>query len=644
MTSLASLTGVLESLWTPRARRPARDRDLLADIRDRAAGLRTTSDADLVRQTAALREQARCENGLMAHEIIAPSFALVCEAARRTLGIDFYDVQIQAGLALARGQIAELATGEGKTFAAAFPAVVHALAGRGVHVMTVNRYLAERDHALMTPIFERLGLSVGLLRTEVAPAAKRLAYACDITYGPGYEFGFDYLRDQLARMNEPRPRLGEAFRSLLRDRAARPTESTQRGHAFAIVDEADSVLIDEATMPLVLAGSATGAAAEPAVYHEARRLAAQLVAGHDFVTDPARKGVRLTDAGATRVAAEIGSAAAKRLERPWHRYVEQALYAALVLRRDVDYIVSDGRVRLVDEFTGRIFADRTLREGLHQAVEAKEQIRITAETQPLARMSRQRFFRLYGALCGMTGTAAGSERELNDVYGLTVTPIPTRLPCRRVELPPRYFATQDAKWDAIASEVERVHATRQPLLVGTRTIEASEHLARRLKARAVAFRLLNGKQDEDEARIVARAGEAGAVTIATNMAGRGTDIRLAPGVAELGGLHVIGTERHESARVDRQLAGRAARQGDPGSCQFFVAADDSFIRRHAPWLTQRIANLTGSRSESAGNVSEQVAAVQREAERQAFDHRRQLLAHDNWLESVLARLAAEGPA
>jgi preprotein translocase subunit SecA len=563
--------------------------------------------------------------------VIIPGFALVLEAARRSLGIDYYDVQILAGLALARGGIAEMATGEGKTFVAAFPAFIHALAGRGVHVMTVNSYLAERDAVLMSPLFQRLGLTLGLLRSSAEPDEKRSAYQCDITYGPGYEFGFDYLRDQLALIQGAKRRLGESFRELIGKRQMGAHESVQRDRAFAIVDEADSVMIDEATTPLVLSGSDAAPANSPHVYLAARRSAASLIVERDYVVDASLKAVRLTDTGAQHALAHADPVAMRSLDRPWPCYVEQALFATILLERDVDYVVSDGKVVLVDEFTGRIFADRTLREGLHQAVEAKEGLAITAETQPLARISRQRFFRLYSGLCGMTGTATGSEAELREAYGLSVTRIPTRLPCRRLVLPTRYFSSATAKWSAVVDEVERMHHTRRPVLVGTRTIEASELVSRHLQVRALPVQLLNGRQDEEEARIVARAGQAGSITIATNMAGRGTDIKLGPGIAELGGLHVIATELHEARRIDRQLFGRGGRQGDPGTLEAMISLEDELIRIYLDGLGTLPKRLQSQRCRRF-----LFTLAQKRAEAVNAGIRKQLLSFEDQLGDMLA--------
>jgi preprotein translocase subunit SecA len=495
----------------------------------------------------------------------------------------------------------------------------------------------------MAPVLQRLGFTVGLLRSGDSLEEKRKAYRCDVTYGPGYEFGFDYLRDQLALLNAARPRLGESFRSMIRQGIQQPL-AVQGSRAFAIVDEADSVMIDEATTPLVLSGPASEHSACPESYLAARACAALLSVDRDYVADRSAKTVRLTAAGAQRAIVLADAAVLKAIDRPWQCYVEQALYSNIFLQRDVDYVVSNGRVALVDEFTGRIFEDRTLREGLHQAVEAKEGLSVTAETQPLAHITRQRFFRLYGSLCGMTGTASSSADEFREAYNLPVVRIPTRLTCRRSECPTRYFANSHSKWNAIVADIEQVHRSGRPVLVGTRTIEASEHIAQLARDRGLGVQLLNGRQDEDEAQLVARAGQQGTITIATNMAGRGTDIKLGRGVAENGGLHVVGTERHESIRVDRQLTGRAARQGDPGSCQFFVAADDSLIARYGPWLGQTMAELAGPNGEIETDLSRQVQGVQRDAERQSYARRKQLFMHDHWQQQVLNRLASEGPS
>jgi preprotein translocase subunit SecA len=641
MTTLAPVNQILYSLWPHVLGPQSQDENLLCQIRTLDNSQRELTDRGIREQTQRLRQQVADGRNLLDKNLLVPAFALVNEAVRRAIGIDYYDVQLLAGLALTRGAIAEMQTGEGKTFVAALPAFVHALTGRGAHVMTVNRYLAQRDYELMSPAFELLGMSAGLLAERALPDEKRAAYACDVTYGPGYEFGFDYLRDQVALWGKRKARLGETYRGLLKSQPVEQVAPLQRGFAFAIADEADSVLIDEATTPLLLAEGPAAAAANADVYQIAKRAAHELVSGRDYVVDPTADLVRLTARGARALSSDSAAAAKSGLQRPWAIYVEQALRAATLLKKDVDYVVDDGEVRLVDQSTGRVFKDRSWRDGLHQAVQAKEDVPITVENLPLARISRQRFLRLYDAMCGMTGTASGSERELWQVYRLPVVAIPPRKPCQRKILPTRFFAGQDSKWTAIADDVASRHASGQPILVGTRTIENSELLAQQFDARNIPYCLLNGKQTAEEAMIVARAGQIGAITIATNMAGRGTDIKLDPGVEKLGGLHVIGTERHESARVDRQLIGRAARQGDPGSFQFFVSAEDRLLRLYAPSLSHRMIRSPSENGELSGDFSREVSKAQQRAERIHAARRQQLFTHEQWFEDILSKLAQE---
>ena len=642
MTTLPTITGTFQSLW-PRTFDPTTsDQETVAGIRQTADSLARIGDRQLREQSDALRGTLPATGDRAAGSTLVQAFALVCEAARRTIGISYYDVQLLAGLALSRRAIAEMKTGEGKTFVAALPAFLFALAGGGVHVMTVNTYLSNRDCQLLGPLYQLLGMTVSNLQPGDSPEAKTAAYACDITYGPGYEFGFDYLKDQAALLGRRKPALGETCLRRLRGEEVVEQNRLQRGHAFAIVDEIDSVLIDEATSPLVLSEGSRELADHAEVYLDARRTADRLQAEADYVIDFTSRLLRLTDQGVQKVDAAIETHAPAGLQRPWSAYVEQALRAAVLFRRDVDYIVDDGKILLVDESTGRIFADRTLRQGLHQAIEAKEGVPITGEQRPLARISRQRYYRLYDGLCGMTGTATGNERELWSFYRMPVVRIPLRKPCHRKTLLPRFFADQEAKWSAIAESVRQTHERGQPVLVGTRTIESSEQLAQRLRAAGLPFRLLNGTQDAGEAEIIAQAGQAGAVTVATNMAGRGTDIKLGPGVAAAGGLHVIVSEPHESARVDRQLVGRSARQSDPGSSQLFVAADDSLTHHHGPALGARMKRLADRNGEIDRDMSAEIARLQRKAERLAYARRRQVMAQDDWLGEVLSELARDG--
>ncbi|QDU99019.1 preprotein translocase subunit SecA [Lignipirellula cremea] len=636
------MTSPWTALWRtflPGAAPPARRHaEWIRQIRAASTALATLSDGELAVRMTSLRERVEHGQAVTEPNILLPVFALVAAAAQRVLGIDLYDSQLLGGIVLAQGSIAEMQTGEGKTFAALLPAALHALTGQGVHVMTVNPYLAERDYALLAPVHQLLGLSVGMIQAESEPGEKRAAYACDITYGPGYEFGFDYLRDQVALLSQKKPRLGDEFQQRLQGRTPDKPQLMQRGRAVAIVDEADSVMLDEATTPLVLALGGNDPAPNAETYLLARQAAGRLEADRHFVLDPAASTLQLTQAGVELLATPEFASPRRGLDRPWRVYVEQALRADHLYRADVHYILREGEVQIVDQSTGRIFTDRSWRDGLQQAVQAKENLTITVESHSIARITRQRYFQLYDHLCGMTGTAQGSERELRDVYGLDVAVIPPHRPCQRRTLPLRLFTDVAAKERAIVEEIARLHALGQPVLVGAAAIEISERLAQQLAELQVPCQLLNGKQDADEAAIIAQAGALGAVTIATNMAGRGTDISLGPGAAAAGGLHVIATEPQESARIDRQLMGRAARQGDPGSCQLFTALDDSLYRIKSVNITPPgTADAHGEfpHATSAGSV---IAHTQRQLEKTLAHVRRNLYAHDDWLEKVLQEL------
>ncbi|MEE9602330.1 MAG: preprotein translocase subunit SecA, partial [Thermoguttaceae bacterium] len=457
MPTLQPITDAFQTLW-PRPRNPSSpDRQTVAKIRERAEEYRRLTDRQLRDHTDGLRATLSKGTDTTPQDVVVPAFALVYEAARRTLGIEYYDVQLLAGLALSHKAIAEMQTGEGKTFVAALPATLFSLSGGGAHVMTVNAYLAQRDFELLTPLYSLLGVSVGSLQADAQPDDKEAAYACDITYGPGYEFGFDYLRDQTALLLRRKCALGESYLRSLRGEQLPKQKTLQRKHAFAIVDEVDSILLDEATSPLVLAEGGRQMANNAGVYIKAMRTADRLRASHDYVVDAADQFIRLTQQGQEKIYEDTEEIPASGLQRPWSAYVEQALRAAVLLNRDADYVVDDDEILLVDKSTGRIFADRTLRQGLHQAIEAKEQVPITAEQQPLARISRQRYFRLYQGLCGMTGTATGNEREFWTFYRIPVIRIPLARPSRRRALPMRSFADEAAKMAAIASDVRRIN-------------------------------------------------------------------------------------------------------------------------------------------------------------------------------------------
>jgi preprotein translocase subunit SecA len=533
--------------------------------------------------------------------------------------------------------IAEMQTGEGKTFLASLPAFTNALTGRGVHVVTANEYLAGRDYELLSPVYQLLGMSVGLNRHDISFKDKQSAYACDVTYGADQEFGFDYLRDQLRLWSQPEETPGIGFRAMLQGRSLPKIQTVQRPLAAAIVDEIDCVLIDSATSPLLLSQCTSDTEIEIQIYHAARELASQFIPDEDYAVDRVFHCITINDSGKAKIFASADSVPSHGLRRPWGVYIEQALHAKEFLQKDVDYVMRDGKVLLVDEFTGRFYPDRQWRDGLHQAVEAKEGLIVNAENRSMARISRQRYFQLYPQLSGMTGTASGSEREFWRIYQLEIVEIPPHKPCRREIHSPRFFADSAAKYAAIVEEIATLHKAGRPVLVGTRTIKNSELLAAKLDERGIPYRLLNGKQDLEEAAIIARSGEIGAVTIATNMAGRGTDISLAQGVAKRGGLHVIGVEQHESRRIDRQLAGRAARQGDPGSCRFYTSADDPLVEKYAIGLGRMMKHFSGVNGESTVDLTREIGRVQGRAERQHYWARRSLFLHDGWLREILSK-------
>ncbi|AKS39553.1 preprotein translocase subunit SecA [Anoxybacillus gonensis] len=500
----------------------------------------------------------RLQNGETVFDIQVEAFATVREASKRVLGMRHFDVQLIGGLVLAEGNIAEMATGEGKTLVASAPSYLRALEGKGVHVITVNDYLARRDRELIGKIHEFLGLTVGLNLPHMSPEEKQAAYQADITYGVGNEFGFDYLRDHMAYS--------------VADRVQRPFH-------YAIIDEVDSVLIDEAKTPLIIAGK-TGVSSE--LSYLCARIVKHFVRDEDYEYDEETKTVNLTERGIEKIEKGFGIDNLYDLEHQvLYHYVIQALRAYVMFTRDVDYIVKDGKVLLIDMFTGRPMEGRSLSNGLHQAIEAKEGLELTEENKIQASITIQNYFRLYPILSGMTGTAKTEEKEFQTLYGMDVIQIPTNRPVIRQDFPDRVFATVEAKYKAVAKEAKRVHATGQPMLIGTTSILQSEKVAQYLAEEGLPFQLLNAKSVEQEVELISRAGQKGQITIATNMAGRGTDIMLGEGVAELGGLYVLGTERHESRRIDNQLKGRAGRQGDPGRSQFFISLEDDMFRRFA---------------------------------------------------------------
>lgn len=569
---------------------------------------------------------------------LTTAFALMTEAVRRTTGKTYYDVQLRGGLALARGCIAEMQTGEGKTLTTGLPAFLFALAGQGVHVATTNSYLAARDAEELRPALQLLGMSVGVLPDEHQPDVARKAYRCDVTFGTGYDFGFDFLRDQIALRKQPVAGLGTLHLLRLNGRRLRQVDLIQRPHAFAIVDEADSVLIDEATMPLILSLPVPDAAARVILQHAART-AEDLICDEHYHIDLAEKSIELTDSGWLQLHKPLETHNITGLMRPWSTYVEQALRAQVFLKRDIDYVVVDGEVRIVDQNTGRIHPERSWRDGLHQAVEVKEDVEASPEKASEGRVSRQRYFQLYQQLCGLTGTAVGNEKEFNQFYNLPVKPIPTHAPCQRSILSARYFTNNEPRDIAIAAEISKRHQSGQPLLVGTLTIKDSKRIAARLKDKGIPHSVLNGVQDKSESDIISQAGRFRAVTIATNMAGRGTDIKLEPASLDAGGLHVIAAGHNGSQRIDRQLAGRSARQGQPGAVQFFVSGEDQLFIDSRSAIPQAIENSSDTSGESTTNFDHQIVGLQRALERDRFQSRQQMSRQDQWLDDVLSTLA-----
>ncbi|WP_458411814.1 accessory Sec system translocase SecA2 [Schinkia sp. CFF1] len=514
------------------------------------------TDEELRDKTAYFKEELA--NGKTIFDIQAEAFAVVREASKRVLGMRHFDVQLIGGLVLTEGNIAEMRTGEGKTLVASSASYLRALEGKGVHVITVNDYLAQRDRNLIGKIHEFLGLKVGLNIPMMEPEDKKAAYNADITYGIGTEFGFDYLRDNMVTDVNQR---------------------VQRPYHYAIIDEIDSVLIDEAKTPLIIAGKAEAAAN---LHYICARLAKRFERDVEYNFDPETKATSLTDEGVTKVERAFGVDNLYDLEHSTlFHYMIQALRAHVMFQRDIDYIVQDGKIMLVDAFTGRIMEGRSLSDGLHQAIEAKEGLEITEENKSQASITIQNYFRMYPLLSGMTGTAKTEEKEFNNTYNMEVIPIPTNRPVVRVDMEERVYATQHDKYVALAKEIKDRHEKGQPILIGTTSIIQSEKLGDYLHKENLPCDILNAKTVEQEARLISLAGQKGHITIATNMAGRGTDILLGEGVAELGGLHILGTEKHESRRIDNQLRGRAGRQGDPGSSQFFISIEDELFRRFA---------------------------------------------------------------
>ncbi len=593
------------------------------------------SDGQLREECVAYRDVFR--RGRYKTSQVERAFALVRECSWRVLRMKPYREQVASALAMHDGHIAEQATGEGKTLTATMPATLAGWRGRGCHVITVNDYLAQRDAANMGPLYKFCGLTVAHINQDMFPQQRRAAYQADITYLTNKEAAADFLRDGLAQGPQRSLQTTLANQYLGGGRTGDASGSggvVMRGLECAIVDEADSVLIDEAVTPLIISGEAPNDELNRSIM-TACQIAPKLALGEDYTIDQRYREVNFTRKGKQKLAAltvTIGGvfAGARRREE----LVNQAVCARELYHNGRQYVVVDGKVNIVDEFTGRIMPDRSWRDGLHQAVEAKEELEITPPKDTLARISFQRFFRLYNRLCGMTGTAAEARGELWAVYRRQVVRIPTHKTCIRQQRPTRIFAVEDAKWDAIAEEIRAVHATGQPILVGTRSVASSEKLSERLTLMQLPHEVLNAVRHKEEAKIVSHAGQRGRITVATNMAGRGTDIKLEPGIDKLGGLRVIACECHESTRIDRQLFGRAGRQGDPGSAGMYVSFADEVLLRYASSYTRKL--LASFRGRDKAEITSPVTRallwyVRARAGRIALAQRKAVLRTDDWL-------------
>ncbi|MBR9984529.1 MAG: prepilin peptidase [Desulfosarcina sp.] len=595
---------------------------------------RDVSDRNLGNYAAALRHRF-----LLGRDTDADcrhAFTILREVAVRTVGLRPYREQIAAALALNAGCVAEMATGEGKTLVATMPAVLAGWRGRGCHVITANDYLAKRDAESMKAIYGFCGLTVGCITPDMGPSARKQAYNAHVTYCTNKEVAADFLRDRLINASaKGLPAL--ILSKMVGGGADRIGRLVQRGLAQAIVDEADSVFIDDASTPLLISGDGPNQAHVHA-YEQAAGLAAGLDPSTHYRVARDQPSLSLTTMG-KRYLAELAEPlgglwqGARRREE----LVVQALVAEAVYLRDKHYVLEDDKVVIVDEFTGRLMPDRTWRDGLHQAVEAKEGVPINLPKETFARISFQRFFRLYRHLSGMSGTVAEAQAELWGTYRLPMIPIPTHRPCKRTVMPDRVFTTAAEKWQAVIADIGAVHRTGRPILIGTGSIRESEHLSRRLIAEGMEHRLLNAVQHASEARIIADAGQKGRITVSTNMAGRGTDIQLGPGVAEGGGLHVIATERFSARRIDRQLSGRCARQGDPGSTQAFISLEDELIQKNRPIVAAALRRVHGQQGRELSSAFRRhlIGAIQRQAERVSYRRRRAVLSADHWLDQHL---------
>lgn len=564
------------------------------------------TDEQLRAKTDEFKE--RLEKGETLDDILPEAFAVCREASWRVLGMKHFRVQVVGGIVLHQGRISEMKTGEGKTLVATLPAYLNALTGKGVHVITVNDYLATRDSEQMGQLYNFLGLSVGLITNDIEPENRKTQYDADITYGTNNEFGFDYLRDNMVIYKE---------------------EKVQREHNFCIVDEVDSILVDEARTPLIISGMGDKSTA---LYTIADKFASGL-AKEEYNIDEKKKVITLTEVGISKAEKYFGLSNYADIDNmEIQHHVNQALKARYIMKNEIDYIVEDGEVMIVDEFTGRIMYGRRYSDGLHQAIEAKEGVKIQRESKTLATITFQNYFRMYKKLSGMTGTAKTEEKEFQDIYGLDVIVVPTNKPMIRKDYPDVVYKTEKAKFNAVSDEIEESYKKGQPVLVGTVSIENSEKISRLLKKRGVPHQVLNAKYHKQEAEIITQAGNKGMVTIATNMAGRGTDIKLGEGVPEIGGLKIVGTERHESRRIDNQLRGRSGRQGDNGESRFYLALEDELMVRfgsdRVKTLVEKL-NMPEDEPLESNMLTKAIENAQKRVEGENFDSRKYVLQYDD---------------
>jgi len=580
---------------------------IVREINDLEPAMTAASDEELKAKTPYFKE--KLSNGAEPEDILPEAFAVAREAARRTVQMRPFDVQVIGGLVLHEGKIAEMKTGEGKTLAATMPLYLNALTGKGAHLVTVNDYLAKRDAQWMGPIYEFLGMSIGVVVHGMSDDERRAAYHADITYGTNNEFGFDYLRDNMKFVLE---------------------DFVQREFHYAIVDEVDSILIDEARTPLIISGPSEESTDK---YYRINQIIPRLKRSQDYTVDEKSRTVVLTEEGVSHVESYLKVTnlfELKNIELLHH--VNQALKAHTIFKRDVDYLVRDGKVIIVDEFTGRVMPGRRYSDGLHQALEAKEKVTIEQENQTLASITFQNYFRMYRKLAGMTGTADTEAAEFKKIYNLDVAVIPTNMPMIRADYTDVIYKTEKEKFNAIIEETKELHKTKRPVLVGTISIEKSELLSKYLSRTGIKHHVLNAKHHEKEAEIIAQAGQPGMVTISTNMAGRGTDIKLGDGVAEVGGLHILGTERHESRRIDNQLRGRSGRQGDKGSSRFYLSLEDDLLRIFGGERISSIMERIGIEEDQPIEhrlISKAIENAQKRVEGQNFEMRKHLLEYDD---------------